>query len=92
MGGVSNIPAIFGEAGPEAAVPLPDGRSIPVTFTNDMFSSSLEDKLEDVATRLIDAILIGSQATVSEIQTSSDKNSEVLKRVEWEKRNSAELA
>lgn len=29
-GGVSNSAAIFGEAGPEAAVPLPDGRSIPV--------------------------------------------------------------
>ena len=31
-GGVSNTAAIFGEAGPEAAVPLPDGRSIPVTM------------------------------------------------------------
>jgi len=29
-GGVSNRAAIFGEAGPEAAVPLPDGRRIPV--------------------------------------------------------------
>lgn len=29
-GGVSRRPAIFGEAGPEAAVPLPDGRRIPV--------------------------------------------------------------
>jgi len=29
-GGISDQPAIFGEAGPEAAVPLPDGRSIPV--------------------------------------------------------------
>lgn len=29
-GGISNKPAIFGESGPEAAVPLPDGRSIPV--------------------------------------------------------------
>lgn len=29
-GGVSHKPAIFGEAGPEAAVPLPDGRRIPV--------------------------------------------------------------
>lgn len=29
-GGVSSRPAIFGEAGPEAAVPLPDGRRIPV--------------------------------------------------------------
>lgn len=32
-GGVSRSAAIFGEAGPEAAVPLPDGRSIPVRFT-----------------------------------------------------------
>lgn len=31
-GGVSSSAAIFGEAGPEAAVPLPDGRSIPVKF------------------------------------------------------------
>ncbi|MDX0622439.1 tape measure protein [Sinorhizobium medicae] len=30
QGGVTNEPAIFGEAGPEAAVPLPDGRRIPV--------------------------------------------------------------
>lgn len=29
-GGVTRRPAIFGEAGPEAAVPLPDGRRIPV--------------------------------------------------------------
>ncbi len=29
-GGVSNSAAVFGEAGPEAAVPLPDGRRIPV--------------------------------------------------------------
>jgi hypothetical protein len=29
-GGITNEPAIFGEAGPEAAVPLPDGRRIPV--------------------------------------------------------------
>lgn len=29
-GGVSTSAAIFGEAGPEAAVPLPDGRRIPV--------------------------------------------------------------
>lgn len=29
-GGVSKTAAVFGEAGPEAAVPLPDGRRIPV--------------------------------------------------------------
>jgi len=32
-GGIANRPSIFGEAGPEAAVPLPDGRTIPVTIT-----------------------------------------------------------
>lgn len=31
-GGIATRPSIFGEAGPEAAVPLPDGRSIPVRF------------------------------------------------------------
>jgi hypothetical protein len=31
-GGVTNRPSIFGEAGPEAAVPLPDGRTIPVSL------------------------------------------------------------
>lgn len=31
-GGVTDRPAIFGDNGPEAAVPLPDGRSIPVTI------------------------------------------------------------
>jgi len=32
-GGIADKPSIFGEAGPEAAVPLPDGRTIPVTIT-----------------------------------------------------------
>ena len=31
-GGIANQPSIFGEAGPEAAVPLPDGRRIPVVL------------------------------------------------------------
>ena len=31
-GGISDGPSIFGESGPEAAVPLPDGRSIPVSL------------------------------------------------------------
>jgi hypothetical protein len=32
-GGITNQPSIFGEAGWEAAVPLPDGRTIPVTLS-----------------------------------------------------------
>ncbi len=38
-GGVTDEPAIFGEAGPEAAVPLPDGRRIPVDLGNSAASS-----------------------------------------------------
>ncbi|UUZ75532.1 hypothetical protein LP414_27840 [Polaromonas sp. P1(28)-13] len=36
QGGIMNSPqlALYGEAGPEAYVPLPDGRSIPVTMQN----------------------------------------------------------
>lgn len=39
-GGVSNTAAIFGEAGPEAAVPLPDGRRIPVELRQPSGSSA----------------------------------------------------
>ncbi len=39
-GGVTNKPAIFGEAGPEAAVPLPDGRHIPVKMMGGAGGSS----------------------------------------------------
>ena len=47
-GGISNKPAIFGEAGAEAAVPLPDGRSIPVTLFNAANDSST-DNAETIA-------------------------------------------
>lgn len=38
LGGVTREKAIFGEQGPEAAVPLPDGRTIPVTLKMDKAS------------------------------------------------------
>jgi len=40
-GGIANEPSIFGEAGAEAAVPLPDGRSIPVKIINPSNDSSI---------------------------------------------------
>lgn len=48
-GGIADTPSIFGEAGPEAAVPLPDGKTIPVTIDNlfgdfDMKQSADESK------------------------------------------------
>ena len=41
-GGITDRPAIFGEGGPEAAVPLPDGRSIPVTLSGNGGGGSTE--------------------------------------------------
>ena len=45
MGGIAHTASIFGEAGAEAAVPLPDGRTIPVTLSRD----SANDNGETVA-------------------------------------------
>jgi hypothetical protein len=56
-GGITKSPAIFGEAGPEAAVPLPDGRTIPVTL-----KGGLDKEAIARANRMI-----GSAASVSPI-------------------------
>ncbi|WP_296435571.1 MULTISPECIES: phage tail tape measure protein [unclassified Rhizobium] len=42
-GGVANSPSIFAEAGPEAAVPLPDGRRIPVDLGTSAPSQATQD-------------------------------------------------
>lgn len=50
-GGISDKPAIFGEAGTEAAVPLPDGRSIPVDLRlSDLPSAPQEPRASPVIT------------------------------------------
>lgn len=46
-GGIATKPSIFGEAGPEAAVPLPDGRSIPVKVTGPWDRAKTEVKIGD---------------------------------------------
>lgn len=43
-GGIASEPVIAGEAGPEAIIPLPDGRTVPVKVDN----SALIDKLEEM--------------------------------------------
>lgn len=48
LGGISKEPAIFGEAGAEAAVPLPDGRTIPVTLYRTASNDSSVDMTETV--------------------------------------------
>ncbi|AMS41155.1 phage tail length tape measure family protein [Aminobacter aminovorans] len=41
-GGIATEASIFGEAGPEAAVPLPDGRTIPVTLSGGGMLAAIE--------------------------------------------------
>ena len=46
-GGIANKPSIFGEKGPEAAVPLPDGRTIPVKLTGiDKFMQAVMQSMD----------------------------------------------
>jgi hypothetical protein len=45
-GGVAKEPSIFAEAGPEAAVPLPDGRRIPVDLGNSGAGGSMDVKVD----------------------------------------------
>lgn len=47
-GGIANQPSIFGEAGAEAAVPLPDGRSIPVTLKREAANDSNRETAEEI--------------------------------------------
>lgn len=56
-GGISREAAIFGEAGPEAAVPLPDGRSIPVTL-----DKGIEQAIERMALKVVTAVLSTTEA------------------------------
>lgn len=56
LGGITNRKAIFGEAGPEAAVPLPDGRSIPVSFDTDALSKMASSNNDKVMQDLAEAI------------------------------------
>lgn len=49
-GGITNGASIAGEAGPEAVIPLPDGRTIPVR----MDMSEMVSKLEEMVTLLRD--------------------------------------
>ena len=51
LGGITKERAIFGEQGPEAAVPLPDGRTIPVTLKMDKTgpASGIADTMFNIA-------------------------------------------
>ena len=68
IGGIASTPSIAGEAGPEAVVPLPDGRSIPVSMqdTGDNSSSVVVEELRQL---------------VNEVQGQSIANREILEEI-----------
>lgn len=66
-GGITNRPAIFGEAGPEAAVPLPDGRTIPVTLSGNTGGSSVLNEINVINNN-------NSDVSVTESRGANGKN------------------
>jgi len=44
-GGITNGPSLAGEAGAEAVIPLPDGRSIPVSMDNSALIKKIEEMI-----------------------------------------------
>jgi hypothetical protein len=60
LGGIATTASIFGEAGPEAAVPLPDGRTIPVTLKiKDNAPKSVAGMMADMKNKPIPAPQVG---------------------------------
>jgi hypothetical protein len=68
-GGISNGPSIFGEAGPEAAVPLPDGRRIPVHISQPANSNASGEG----STVLSPSFAVSIQATGSSGDAAMDR-------------------
>jgi len=75
-GGISNTPGIFAEDGPEAAVPLPDGKTIPVTL-KDISGSKKDDAqaklLEKVTSEQENSLklITNAQADIAKLSESS---------------------
>lgn len=82
-GGITDRPAIFGDAGPEAAVPLPDGRSIPVTLSGNTGGGGTAEVLIRLDQGMIAQILkqadnnavqiVKSQAPAAVMQTQRNR-------------------
>jgi hypothetical protein len=80
-GGIASGPAIFGEAGPEAAVPLPDGRSIPVTFQGAADNRETVNELK-TQNRLLTAQLKLLQSGLTALIEGQAQGNSSLKTVE----------
>jgi hypothetical protein len=91
-GGIADDPtghSIFGEAGPEAAVPLPDGRTIPVTLYGaaDNRESETVEELKKANAELRAAVRL-LQAGFSQLVDNTGRQARSLNGIE----NKARLA
>lgn len=62
-GGIASRAAIFGEAGPEAAVPLPNGRQIPVDLRMSKGASSAPIKMGDITINMEGGAPVAASST-----------------------------
>jgi hypothetical protein len=82
-GGISRTPAIFGEKGPEAAVPLPDGRSIPVTLKLPDFGSmgSATDSTTDATSAALKNAFSDMYSLLSPAASSTSNSDAILQEI-----------
>jgi hypothetical protein len=84
-GGISNGPSIFGEAGPEAAVPLPDGRRIPVQISGSADNRDLIAEInalrEEIRT-MMNALLKVSQAGFTRVANATEQTAGATRGIE----------
>ena len=85
-GGITNTPSIFGDAGWEAAVPLPDGRSIPVTVSQSPSDNKeTNEQLEKIVSTLIKGIEAnakGQAALKAELKESHTQVRNLTRKIE----------
>lgn len=71
LGGITKGISIAGEAGPEAVVPLPDGRSIPVDIKSQFSGAMAQTEISQQLNKLLESPLPGQEmlkASISEFQ------------------------
>jgi hypothetical protein len=74
-GGITSGASIAGEAGPEAVVPLPDGKTIPVHIVGGGDQNALVDLLTALNTKMDQLVFINSMlADIGNSQLKVQKN------------------
>jgi hypothetical protein len=83
-GGIATEASIFGEAGPEAAVPLPDGRRIPVVIDWQRIPNANTDNSKPIVAAIhagIEANARGQAALKAELAATRDEINTLNRRL-----------